>query len=178
VNEKIEGFFDVCAARGLTGDQGVVIPAANVSHLMLRADVVAAAVEGRFHIWPVTTVDEALELLTGMPAGERGPDGRWPEGTVNAIVDARLEELARTAREYGRGEEEAPAEAPEEEAEPGEEPEEGPPPEPGGPPPPSGPPPEPGHPGPEPSGPPAEDPRGDGGGPPTDPEGDEGATSG
>lgn len=160
VNEKIEGFFDVCAARGLTGDQGVVIPAANASHLMLRADVVAAAAEGRFHIWPVTTVDEALEILTGLPAGERDPDGRWPEGSVNALVDARLEELARAAREYGRGEETAEgggeAEAGAEEGGPGEEPEEGgPPPEPGAPPPePGGPPPEPGGP-PEPGEPPS-----------------------
>ena len=176
VNEKIEGFFDVCAARGLTGDQGVVIPAANVSHLMLRADVVAAAAEGRFHIWPVTTVDEALELLTGLPAGERGPDGRWPEGTVNALVDARLETFARTAREYGRGEEEAgPAEAEEAEGEAEEEaPEEGgPPPEPGQPPPEPGGPPEP----PAPGGPPPERPepsadRGEpeGSGPPGEPE--------
>lgn len=168
VNEKIEGFFDVCAARGLTGDQGVVIPAANASHLMLRADVVAAAAEGRFHIWPVTTVDEALELLTGLPAGERGPDGRWPEGTVNALVDARLEILARTAREYGRGEEEAAPAEEEEGVEAGEAPEEGgPPPEPGSPPP------EPGRPPEEPGEPPAPP-----GGPAPEPGGPEGAPSG
>ncbi len=71
VNEKIEGFFDVCRVRGLTGDQGVLIPASNVKHLMLREDVVEAAEPGRFQVWPVATVDEALELLTGVPAGVR-----------------------------------------------------------------------------------------------------------
>jgi hypothetical protein len=72
VNEKIEGFFDVCRAGGLTGDQGVLVPASNVKHLMLRADVVEAAGKGLFHVWPVATVDEAVELLTGVPAGEKG----------------------------------------------------------------------------------------------------------
>ena len=74
VNEKIEGFFDVCQARGLTGEQGVLIPASNVKHLMLREDVVKAAEAGQFHIWPIETVDQALSLLTGLPAGQ--PDRR------------------------------------------------------------------------------------------------------
>ena len=74
VNEKIEGFFDVCSARGLTGDQGVVIPAANVKHLMLRQDVVEAAAAGRFHVYAVETIDQAMALLAGLPAGE--PDAR------------------------------------------------------------------------------------------------------
>jgi len=103
VNEKIEGFFDVCAAASLTGDQGVLIPASNVKHLMLRADVVEAAEKGLFHVWPVETVDEAVELLTGVPAGERGADGRYPEGSVNRRVDDRLAAFAEKARSFGRG---------------------------------------------------------------------------
>ncbi|GAB4477529.1 MAG: ATP-binding protein [Burkholderiaceae bacterium] len=95
VNEKIEGFFDLCAARGLTGTQGVLIPASNVQHLMLRADVVDACAAGRFAVWPIRTVDEAIALLTGVAAGERGADGAFPAGTVNARVEARLREFAR-----------------------------------------------------------------------------------
>ncbi|HEX9187050.1 MAG TPA: AAA family ATPase, partial [Vicinamibacteria bacterium] len=102
VNEKIEGFFDVCRAAGLTGDQGVLVPASNVKHLMLRADVVEAAERGLFHVWPVETVDEAVELLTGVPAGEKGADGRYPEGTVNRRVDDRLAAFAEKARNFGR----------------------------------------------------------------------------
>jgi lon-related putative ATP-dependent protease len=103
VNEKIEGFFDVCRAAGLTGDQGVLIPASNVKHLMLRADVVEAAEKGLFRVWPIETVDEAVELLTGVPAGERGAEGRYPEGTVNRRVDDRLAAFAEKARTFGRG---------------------------------------------------------------------------
>jgi lon-related putative ATP-dependent protease len=103
VNEKIEGFFDVCRAAGLTGDQGVLVPASNVKHLMLRADVVEAAEKGLFHVWPIETVDEAVELLTGVPAGERGADGRYPEGSVNRRVDDRLASFAEKARNFGRG---------------------------------------------------------------------------
>jgi lon-related putative ATP-dependent protease len=103
VNEKIEGFFDVCRAGGLTGDQGVLVPASNVKHLMLRADVVEAAEKGLFHVWPVETVDEAVELLTGVPAGEKGADGHYPEGTVNRRVDDRLAAFAEKARNFGRG---------------------------------------------------------------------------
>jgi lon-related putative ATP-dependent protease len=102
VNEKVEGFFDVCRAAGLTGDQGVLVPASNVKHLMLRADVVEAAEKGLFHVWPVATVDEAVELLTGVPAGERGEDGRYPEGSVNRRVDDRLAAFAEKARNFGR----------------------------------------------------------------------------
>ncbi|MFV0368763.1 MAG: Lon protease family protein [Hyphomicrobiaceae bacterium] len=89
-NEKIEGFFDVCVARGLTGEQGVLVPAANVQHLMLREDVVAAVRDGQFAVYPVATVDEGIALLTGLPAGERGEDGRFPEGTVNRLVEDKL----------------------------------------------------------------------------------------
>ncbi len=103
VNEKIEGFFDVCAARGLTAGQGVLIPSANVKHLMLRQDVVEACADGRFAVWPVEAVDEAMELLAGEPAGERGPDGSYPEFSVNGRVERRLAELAERAREYAGG---------------------------------------------------------------------------
>lgn len=102
VNEKIEGFFDICKARGLTGEQGVIIPAANVKHLMLRRDVVEAVREGKFHIYAVETVDEGIELLTGLPAGERDEEGLYPEGSINALVEARLEELARRRQEYSQ----------------------------------------------------------------------------
>jgi len=94
VNEKIEGFFDVCKARGLTGDQGVLIPASNVKHLMLRQDVVEAVAEGKFHIYPIETVDQGIEILTGMPAGEPDEEGNYPEGTVNGLVQAELIKLA------------------------------------------------------------------------------------
>lgn len=94
VNEKIEGFFDVCRAKGLTGEQGVLIPAANRENLMLREDVVEAVREGRFHIYLVKHIDEGIEILTGVPAGERGPDGSFPEGTIHGKVAARLKEMA------------------------------------------------------------------------------------
>jgi len=99
VNEKIEGFFDVCKARGLTGDQGVLIPASNVKHLMLRADVIEAVRAGSFHVWPVETVDQGMELLSGVPMGERTAEGEYPEGSVNALVASRLAELAEKAKE-------------------------------------------------------------------------------
>jgi len=94
VNEKIEGFFDICQARGLTGDQGVLIPAANVKHLMLRQDVVDACAAGRFSVYAVRNVDEAIELLTGVPAGEANAEGMVPEGTVNFLVAAQVAELS------------------------------------------------------------------------------------
>ena len=100
VNEKIEGFFDVCQSRGLTGEQGVLIPAANVRHLMLREDVVAACAQGKFHIYPVTTVDEGIELLTGFPAGARDTQGNFPEGSLNRHVEQRLTQLAEVARAF------------------------------------------------------------------------------
>ena len=94
VNEKIEGFFDVCKARGLTGEQGVLIPASNVNHLMLRQDVVEAVAEGRFCIYPVETVDQGIEILTGLPVGEPDEEGNYPEGTVNGLVQAQLVKMA------------------------------------------------------------------------------------
>jgi len=95
VNEKIEGFFDLCRARGLTGDQGVLIPASNVKHLMLRHDVVEAVAAGQFQVYAVETIDQGIELLTGLPAGERNKAGSYPKGSINYRVEARLAELAK-----------------------------------------------------------------------------------
>ena len=106
VTEKVEGFYKICQARGLTGDQGVVIPAANVPHLMLNEEVVQAASEGRFHIWAVRTIDEAMELLTGKPAGERDTvTGDYPPGSIHAIVQERLRHLAHQLKAFDRPEE-------------------------------------------------------------------------
>ena len=101
VNEKIEGFFDICRARGLTGEQGVLIPSANMKNLMLRRDVVEAAAAGKFHIYPVENVDQGIEILTGVPAGERGPTGQFPAATINFRVEQRLVEFAERARALG-----------------------------------------------------------------------------
>ncbi len=100
VNEKIEGFFDVCQARGLTGDQGVLIPAANTDQLMLRRDVVEAAEAGDFHIYPVETVDQGIELLTGAEAGTRDEQGGYPDDTINGRVEARLRTYADRRRQF------------------------------------------------------------------------------
>ena len=94
VNEKIEGFFDLCRKRGLSGAQGVLIPTANVKHLMLRRDVVEAGAAGKFRVFPVAHVDQALSLLTGLPAGERNAAGEYPEGSLNRRICERLIELA------------------------------------------------------------------------------------
>jgi lon-related putative ATP-dependent protease len=102
INEKIEGFFDVCRRRGLTGEQGVLIPAENVQHLMLRDDVVEAARDGRFHVYPVRTVDEAMSFLAGVPAGERGDTGEFPDGSINRRVEDRLLAFARRRRRFSR----------------------------------------------------------------------------
>lgn len=102
VNEKIEGFFDICAARGLTGDQGVVIPAANIKHLMLRQNVIAAAEAGQFHIYAVDNVDQAINLLTGLPAGEADVNGEYPEGSLNQRVAVRLNELVRISKSFAQ----------------------------------------------------------------------------
>jgi lon-related putative ATP-dependent protease len=102
VNEKIEGFFDSCRITGFTGRQGVIIPASNVRHLMLRRDVVAAAEQGKFAIFPIDTVDQGLELLTGIPAGEPGAAGEYPVGTLNQRIAARLDAFAAKASELAR----------------------------------------------------------------------------
>jgi lon-related putative ATP-dependent protease len=100
VNEKIEGFFDICQARGLTGDQGVLIPSANAKHLMLRQDVIDAVSDNMFHIYPIDTIEQGIEVLTGIPAGEMDEDGSFPEDSINRRVVARLEEMTETQREF------------------------------------------------------------------------------
>jgi predicted ATP-dependent protease len=102
VNEKIEGFFALCREEGLTGDQGVVIPAANLRHLMLDHEVVEAVRDGRFHVWAVETIDEAIELLTGMIAGAPEADGSYPEDTFHGRAQARIARLAELARDAHR----------------------------------------------------------------------------
>ena len=101
VNQKIEGFFDCCRSLGLNGSQGVIIPVSNVKDLMLRKDVVAAVKENRFRIYAVKTIDEGIEILTGMPAGEKQPDRTYPQGTINFLVDRRLANLAEDIRKFG-----------------------------------------------------------------------------
>ena len=98
VKEKIEGFHDVCCRRGLTGTQGVLIPIQNVPELMLRNDVVKAVEEGKFHIYAVSTIDQGIEILTGVAAGEQESDGTYPAGTINAMVETRLDDLAARLR--------------------------------------------------------------------------------
>jgi predicted ATP-dependent protease len=104
VNQKIEGFFDICRIRGLTGDQGVMIPAQNVKNLMLRCDLVEAVGAGQFRIYAVNTIDEGMEILTGVPAGVR-TGGLFEEGTVNYRVDQRLKEFSENMRKYAREDE-------------------------------------------------------------------------
>ncbi len=100
VNEKIEGFFDICSQRGLTGEQGVLIPESNVKHLMLRPDVVEACEQGKFQVYAVHDVDEAISLLTGMPAGEANEQGLVPEGTINYLVAAELAQMSLLRQDY------------------------------------------------------------------------------
>lgn len=101
VTRKIEGFYDVCRERGLTGEQGVIVPKANVKNLMLKEEVVEAVRAGRFHVWAVSHIDEGIELLMERLAGERAADGTFPEGTVHRLVQDRLREYAEHAREFG-----------------------------------------------------------------------------
>jgi len=107
VNEKVEGFFDVCKAKGLAEEQGVIIPQSNVRHLMLKEEVVEAVKQGLFHVYAVETVDQGMEILTGVQAGVRGTDGTFAEGTINARVDARLGKLAEDLHKFGAIEEES-----------------------------------------------------------------------
>ena len=102
VNEKIEGFFDACQKRGLSGNQGVIIPARNTKHLALRREVVEAVESGKFAVYGVNTVEEALELLTGIPAGVRGPEGQYPENTLYGRVARRLEDMAKAVAAWGQ----------------------------------------------------------------------------
>jgi predicted ATP-dependent protease len=106
VNQKIEGFFQVCKAKGLTGDQGVMIPHQNLKNLMLRQEVVDAVRDGTFHIYSVGTIDEGISVLTGVPAGERKKDGAYPRGTVNYLVDKQLKDMALRLRQFAGPEEE------------------------------------------------------------------------
>jgi lon-related putative ATP-dependent protease len=103
VNEKIEGFFAVCKARGLTDTQGVVIPKINLKNLMLKKEVVQAVKDGKFQVYAVASADEAISILTGMPAGERQPDGTWPEGSFNFLVDKRLKDIAKKLKTDEKG---------------------------------------------------------------------------
>lgn len=102
VTEKIEGFFAVCKIKGLTGNQGVMIPHQNVSNLMLNDEVIEAVRQGKFHIYPVKTIDQGIEILTGVPAGEPGADGSYPAGTVNALVSQKLKEYTEILIKLGK----------------------------------------------------------------------------
>jgi predicted ATP-dependent protease len=104
VNQKIEGFFDCCKVRGLTGKQGVLIPESNVKDLMLRKDVVEAVAKKKFHVYPVKTIDEGIEILTGVPAGEPDTNGDYPKNTVHNLVHAKLGELAAGLKKFGEDE--------------------------------------------------------------------------
>lgn len=103
LNQKIEGFHDVCRAIGFTGSQGVVIPSRNRPNLMLRKDVLESVRGGQFHVYAVGSVDQAIELLTGVPAGQRDQAGAYPQGSINARVDARLRQMGQAMRQFGRG---------------------------------------------------------------------------
>ena len=103
--EKIEGFYDVCSAKGLTGNQGVLIPASNAKHLMLRKDIVEAVGQGKFNVYTYNNVDEAVSILTGVEAGERASDGTYPTDTVNFLVDQRLHEMSNLLRDFAESSE-------------------------------------------------------------------------
>jgi predicted ATP-dependent protease len=100
VNQKIEGFYDVCKLKGLTGTQGVLIPAENVEDLMLRDEVIDAVAKKKFHIYPVATIEQGIEILTGVRAGKRGKTGKFEPGSVFAAVDSRLRTMADTLRRF------------------------------------------------------------------------------
>ncbi len=103
VNEKIEGFFDVCRAKKLTGKQGVIIPIQNVGDLMLKKEVVETVSAGKFHIWAIRTIDEGIEILTGRSAGKRQNDGRFPKGSIHFLADQKLSEFAERMKAFGPG---------------------------------------------------------------------------
>jgi predicted ATP-dependent protease len=110
LNEKIEGFFDVCMARGLTGSEGVIIPESNLRHLMLKKEVVQAIAEKQFSVYLVSTVDEALSLLTGLEAGERDSEGMYPEDSINGRIEATLLRFAMEIQDFEKGKEDDEAE--------------------------------------------------------------------
>ena len=100
VNEKIEGYFEVCKARGLDGKHGVVIPQSNIRNLMLKQEVLDAVKAGKFHVYPVSTIEEGIEVLTGKPPGKQLPDGTYEENTIYGLVDKRLREMAETVKRF------------------------------------------------------------------------------
>jgi predicted ATP-dependent protease len=100
INEKIEGFFDTCLIKGLTGRQGVMMPQENVEDLMLREEVIEAVATGKFHIYPIQRIEQGIEILTGRRAGPRGADGKFEEGSVFGLVDSRLREMAKKLKEF------------------------------------------------------------------------------
>jgi predicted ATP-dependent protease len=102
-NEKVEGFYDICASRGLTGTQGVLLPADNVRNLMLRADVVEAVTAGRFHVWAMEEIDDALALLSGLEAGRADDAGQFPPESFNGRVNAQLAHFSDVAARLSRG---------------------------------------------------------------------------
>ena len=99
---KVEGFFALCKERGFTGTQGVIIPGTNVRHLMLKPEIVDAVDRGEFNVWAVNTVDEGIELLTGVAAGERRPDGSYPAESVHGRVAHKLRDLSEQLASYGQ----------------------------------------------------------------------------
>ncbi|MBR6327872.1 MAG: ATP-dependent protease, partial [Alphaproteobacteria bacterium] len=102
VNEKIEGFFEVCKQSGLTGDQGVIIPRTNMINLMLKEEVIKAVEEGKFHVYAIDTVDDGIEILTGIKAGKPDKNGKYKKGTVNAMVAEKLDEYYRCYVRYAQ----------------------------------------------------------------------------
>ena len=102
VNFKIEGFFAVCKSQGLTGQQGVMIPKANERHLMVDDEVMEAVAAGRFHIWSVETIEQGIEILTGIKAGERSKHGNFPKKTIFHLVDKRLSDMAERMRDQDK----------------------------------------------------------------------------
>jgi lon-related putative ATP-dependent protease len=117
VTRKIEGFFDICQHKGLNGKQGVMIPEKNVKNLMLRRDVVEAVEKGKFHIYPVSSIEEGIEILTGMRAGEIQEDGTYPEGTLFRKVDDKLKQMAEMEKEFGKSKDEEEGQGEEENSE-------------------------------------------------------------
>jgi predicted ATP-dependent protease len=104
VNAKIEGFYDVCKAKGLTGDQGVIIPYQNVKNLMLKDEVIDAVKKGRFNVYPVGNIDEGVEILTGVEAGKKRADGTYREGTINYLINERLRKMAEQQKAFKKKE--------------------------------------------------------------------------
>ena len=99
VNEKIEGFFQVCKMRGLNGEHGVIIPIQNVKNLSLSDEVIEAVKNGKFHVYAISTIDEGIEILTGVPAGKKNKFGQFPSGTVNYLVQEKLKKYAEYSKE-------------------------------------------------------------------------------